>query len=103
VTNPNSPYYRPPTTNPDGTPVNPGTLDIRAAIPYDASWYLQEYGGKASPFLHAQEQLGASMKGIQPAKPGFDWASPQALAGLGGYGLPGGWTSMLGFTPGGSK
>lgn len=103
VTNPNSPYYRPPTQNDDGSAINPGSTNIQPAVPYDASWYLQKYGGKAPPYLHAQEQLGAAMKGIEAAMPGFNWASPQALAALKGVGLPGGWTTMLGFTPGGSK
>lgn len=102
VTNPSSPYYRGPVTNPDGTPISPG-LSIKPAVPYQTTWNLQTYSGKKSPYLNIHEQMGEAMKGIQPAAPGFNWASPQALAALGGYGLPGGWTSMLGFTPGGSK
>ena len=103
TTNPNSPYYRAPNTNADGTALTPGQVDIRAAPPYQTTWYLQTYGAKPPPYINIHEQIGDSLKGIQAAKPGFNWASPAALAQLGGYGLPGGWTSMLGFTPGGSK
>lgn len=88
-------------TLPDGT-TSP-RLNIRPAVPYQTSWYLQTYGGKQPPYINIHEQLGDSMKGIQAAKPGFNWASPEALSKLGGVGMPLGWTSMLGFTPGGKK
>ena len=101
-TNPGSPYYRGPVTNPDGTPIAPG-LSIKPAVPYQTSWYLGTYNGKRAPWENIHQQTGDALRGIPAAKPGFNWASPQALSGLGGYGLPGGWTSMLGFAPGGSK
>lgn len=99
VTNPNSPYYRPIYDNWQNTT----DTQINPAVPYQTTWYMQTYGGKPPPYINIHEQLGDAMGGIAPAKPGFNWASPQALAQLGGYGLPGGWTSMLGFTPGGAK
>ena len=91
----------PPIILPDGT-VIPG-FQIHPAQPYAGSPFTQQYGGKPPPYASLQDQLGAAMGGIPPAYPGFQWASPQAMHQLGGYGLPGGWTSMLGFTPGGGK
>ena len=106
VTNPNSPYYRPiyggqQIATDEGT-TTPG-FAVNPAVPYQTSWYLQTYGGKAPPYINIHEQTAKSMQGIPAAKPGFNWASPQALAQLRGAGLPGGWTSILGFTPGGSN
>lgn len=93
------------------TTTEPGTatqFQIRPATPYQTTWYQSTYGGtptgglRSAPWANIHEQMGAAMQGIAPAYPGFQWASPQALAALGGYGLPGGWTGMLGFTPGGA-
>lgn len=81
---------------------------IKPATPYQTTWYQSTYGGtptgglRSAPWANIHEQMGAALQGIAPAYPGFQWASPQALAQLGGYGLPGGWTGMLGFTPGGA-
>ncbi len=87
-----------------GTPA----FGIRPATPYQTTWYQSTYGGtptgglRSAPWANIHEQTGAAMQGIAPAYPGFQWASPGALAQLGGYGLPAGWAAMLGFTPGGA-
>jgi hypothetical protein len=86
-----------------GTTTTGTGLTINPPVPYNTTDYRQAYPDKLAPWPNIHAQIGAAMQGIEPAKPGFNWASPQALAGLGGYGLPGGWTSMLGFTPGGNK
>jgi hypothetical protein len=91
------------TTAPPATPAGPGQFGIGTAKPYTGSPYTTSYGGKASPYASLQDQTAAAMTGVPTAYPGFAWASPGAMqrAQPSATGTPpGGWTQMLGYTPG---
>ena len=84
-------------------PVTAGSISIRPASPYITSEFLQTYGGVPAPFGNIHQQIGHSMAGVPPAYPGFKWAAPDMmkLGQPGATGVPpGGWTAMLGYTPG---
>ena len=85
-------------------------LQINPATPWITTPFLQSYGGRPAPFwdersgyANINQQIGQSMMGITPAPPTFAWASPErmkaAQPSASGF-PPGGWTQMLGFTPG---
>jgi hypothetical protein len=90
-------------TTTDPTTSNPGQFAIGKAKPYTGSPYRMAYGGKPPPYESLQAQTGAAMTGVPPAYPGFAWAGPAAMAAAqpAATGMPpGGWTQMLGYTPG---
>lgn len=92
-----------PRTNWLGVPITNEGWAINQAAPWQTTWYLQTYGGKKAPFLNIHEQIGKAMEGNPAAMPTFNWAGPGAMAAAqpsaSGF-PPGGWTQMLGFTPG---
>jgi hypothetical protein len=80
-----------------------GKFAISKAVPYVTSPFDQTYGGKVAPYANIHEQIGAAMQGVPAAYPGFAWANPAVMkaAQPGATGMPpGGWTQMLGYTPG---
>jgi hypothetical protein len=81
-----------------GDPSLPVGLQIPQAKPYDYSNFTQFYGNHLPPYMNLQQQIEHSMMGVQPAKPGFNWAN----MGQTGWGGPG-WAGMLGFAPPGGK
>lgn len=89
-----------------GVPITNEGWAINQAVPYQTSWYLSTYGGKPPPYINVHEQIGKSMEGVPPALPTFNWAGPNMMGAAQPYAVgmpPGGWTQMLGFTPGGGK
>lgn len=92
----------PTTSGASGTSSIPG-WGIQEAIPWLTTSYLQSYGGKPAPFANIHEQIGNAMQGHPAALPAFQWNIPEEMfaAQPGATGMPpGGWTQMLGYTPG---
>jgi hypothetical protein len=76
---------------------------IQPAVPWLTTSYLQSYGGRPAPYANIHEQIGAAMQGHPAALPPYQWAIPEEMfaAQPGATGMPpGGWTQMLGYTPG---